>query len=293
MAGLGFFCAGMASSGNRKRTHKNKEREGSSLWGSLLQKEPTREEGEDFTRATTYAPEGDEEEEEDSRPADLLSRMRRHIRQSFNIWVMLSVSLFLSFTLLLLLLLIKLWVPQDLSDIAGYNDTAASRDLSALIRNANGAPVTITEAELNRYLRDTCRMRQTGIFSIITHCQGMAVRIHNGYAELVFDRLMGANMHQTTAVYLTFSQESRLGTPELKVDLRGGEPLLGNMPNGGSVGSVGLPRRHVLMLRPALESLINCYPDICELVREHHYCPVFTANGQDRKLTLIPFSTPS
>lgn len=280
----------MARIGNRKRTHKSKEPEGRSLWGSLFNKDAEGEEGEDFTRATTYSPHGDDEEDEELPEESFLASLRRKLRHSFNFWTMVSVSLFLSFTLLLLLLLVKLWVPQDLSDIAGYNDTAAARDLTALIRNANGAPVSITEAELNRYLRDTCRMRQTGIFSIITHCQGMAVRIHNGYAELVFDRLMGANMHQTTAVYLTFTQENHLGSPDLKVELRGGEPLLGSMPNGGSIGSVALPQRHVLMLRPALESFITCYPDIAELVREHHYCPVFTADGKDRRLTLIPYS---
>lgn len=280
----------MARPINRKRTHKNKEPEGRSLWGSLFHKETAGEEGEDFTRATTYSPHGDDEDDEEQPVENLVTRLRRKLRHGFNIWVLISVSLFLSFTLALLLLLIKLWVPQDLSDIAGYNDDAAARDLTALIRNANGAPVTITEAELNRYLRDTCRMRQTGIFSIITHCQGIAVRLHNGYAELVFDRLMGANMHQTTAVYLTFTQENHLGSPELKAELRSSEPLLGAMPNGGSIGSVALPQRHVLMLKPALESLISCYPDIAELIREHHYCPVFTTNGKDRRLTLIPYS---
>lgn len=280
----------MARTGNRKRTHKSKEPEGRSLWGSLFNKEAEGEEGEDFTRITTYSPHGDEEDEEELPEENFLVMLRRKLWQGFNFWGLISVSLFLSFTLVLLILLVKLWVPQDLSDIAGYNDTAAARDLTALIRNANGAPVSITEAELNRYLRDTCRMRQTGIFSIITHCQGIAVRIHNGYAELVFDRLMGANMHQTTAIYLSFSQENKLGSPELKVEFRGGEPLFGTMPNGGSVGSIALPQRHVLMLRPALESLISCYPDIAELVREHRYCPVFTANGKDRRLTLIPYT---
>lgn len=283
----------MARAGNRRRTRKNKEPEGSSLWGSLFNKQTEGGEGTDFTRATTYAPHGDiEDDEEDLPELGTFALLRRKLWHLFNFWGLIAVSLFLGFTLLLLLMLVKLWVPQDLSDIAGYNDTTAARDLTALIRNANGAPVTITEAELNRYLRDTCRMRQTGIFSIITHCQGLAVRLHNGYAELVFDRLMGANMHQTTAVYLTFSQESKLGVPELKVELRGGEPLLGTMPNGGSVGSIALPQRHVLMLKPALESLLGCYPDICEQVREHHYCPVFSANGNERSLTLVPYTTP-
>lgn len=280
----------MATTGNRRRTTKKREPEGHSLWGSLFKKEDAGEEGEDFTRATAYSRHGDEEDDEEQENGGRFHSLRRFLWSHFNFWSLVSACLFLSFTLLLLTLLIKLWLPQDLSDIAGYNDTAAARDLTALIRNANGAPVTITEAELNRYLRDTCRMRQTGIFSIITHCQGVAVRIHNGYAELVFDRLMGANMHQTTAVYLSFSQENKLGSPELKIDLRGGEPLLGAMPNGGSVGSISLPQRHVLMLKPALESLVSCYPDIAELIKEHHYCPVFTANGNDRRLTLIPYS---
>lgn len=289
MAGL-YSSLCMARTVNRKRTHKKREPEGRSLWGSLFNRDGEGEDGEDFTRGTTYAPQGEEEDEEDLPAEGTMAFLRRKLWHTFNFWTLVSVSLFLSFTLLLVLLLIKLWMPQDLSDIQGYNDSAAARDLTALIRNANGAPVTITEAELNRYLRDTCRMRQTGIFSIITHCQGMAVRIHNGYAELVFDRLMGANMHQTTAVYLSFSQENKLGSTELKVELRGGEPLLGAMPNGGSIGSVSLPQRHVLMLRPALESFLTCYPDIAELIREHHYCPVFTANGKDRRLTLIPYS---
>lgn len=290
MAGLDYFFPSMASAGNRKRTRKRKEPEGRSLWGSLFNHEEAEETGEDFMRGTPYAatPGADEEEEDlaPQRQLPLLLQLWRRI----NIWGMISVSLFLGFTLALLLLLVKLWIPQDLSDIAGYNDTTPSRDLTALIRNANGAPVTITEAEINRYLRETCRMRQTGIFSIITHCQGIAVRIHDGYAELIFDRLLGANIHQTTAVYLTFSHENKLGHPTLKVDLRGGSPLLGSMPRGGSVGSVALPQRHVLMLKPALESLLGCYPDICDMVREHRYRPVFTIDGQERRLTLIPYT---
>lgn len=283
----------MAQNANRKRTRKNvsKERRGHSLWGSLFHREEPAEEEENILRDGSYT--GREAEEEEGGPVPvsrggLLMRLWHRI----NIWGMVAVSLFLGFTFCLLWILIKLWVPQNLSDISGYNDTEVSRDLTALIRNANGGPVTITEAELNRYLRDTCRMRQTGIFSIITHCHGIALRIHNGYVELIFDRLLGANFHQTTAVYLTFTQEEELGTPVLHVDLHGGEPLLGSMPNGGSVGSLSLPQKHVLMLKPALESLLTCYPDIYGMVQEYHYCPIFKAEGNNRTLTLIPYSQP-
>lgn len=279
----------MATAVNRKRKHK-REANDRSLWGFLFHPSP---EGENLMQRTLFShePEDEDEEEEQQGPLTFHSLLLR-FRRTVNLWVLVSAGLFLSFTALLLLLLIKMWIPQDLRDIAGYDDNAAARDLAAIIRNANGEPVTITEAELNRYLRETCRMRQTGLFSIITHCQGVAARIHNGYLELVFDRIMGANMHQTTAVNLTFSQESKLGTPVLHVDFQGGEPLFGAMPKGGSIGSIPIPQRHVLMLKPAVESLLTCYPDITEQIREHHYCPVFADGGSadKRHLTLIPYS---
>lgn len=275
----------MAKPVNRKRTRKPKEHNGRSLWGSLLQH--NEEEEEEILPLT---PPDADEDDETAAPQKGLIGILRQVWKRFNFWASVAVALFLSFAASLLFLLIELWRPQDLNDIQGYADSMPARDLEALIRNANGGPVTITEEELNRYLRETCRMRQPGIFSIITHCQGVAVRLHNGYAEIIFDRVLGANIHQTTAVNLTFRQELKLGLPELHADMHGGEPLLGSMPNGGSIGNVPLPRRYVVMLGPALDSLISCYPGIVELMNEHHYCPVFSVNGTDRRITLIPYT---
>lgn len=278
----------MATGGNRRRKHR-KEPEGRSLWGYLFA--PKNNE-EDINRRGFFSHGAEDEEDEDEQElngASLLLRLRR----GFSIWMFISVALFVGFTLFLLSVLVKMWIPQDLSDIAGYQDSAAARDICARISNANGGTVTITEAELNRYLRDTCRMRQTGIFSIITHGQGVYARVHNGYLELVFDRIMGANMHQTTSVNLTFSQENRLGTPELHVDFQGGAPLFGHTPNGGTIGRIAVPQRHILMLKPAVESLLSCYPDITELIREHNYLPVFSTDGKggNRCITLVPYTT--
>lgn len=280
----------MAAAVNRKRKHR-REANDRSLWGFLFH---PGEGGENLMQRTLFSREVEDDEEEEIEQGPLtFSALLRRLRRSINLWLIISGGLFLGFTALLLVLLIKMWIPQDLRDVAGYEDSAAARDLAAIIRNANGAPVTITEAELNRYLRETCRMRQTGLFSIITHCQGVAARIHNGYIELVFDRIMGANMHQTTAVNLTFTQENNLGTPELHVEFQGGKPAFGGMPTGGSIGRVPLPQRHVLMLKPAVESLVACYPEITEQIREHNYCPVFVANGDNadhRHVTLVPYS---
>lgn len=273
---------------NKKRS-KKKATADRSLWGSLFHGQENNE--NTLSRSFAYHGTSQEDEEDtDDAPRGVLSSLWK----SFNFWSLVAVGIFLSFTFMLFLFLMRMWIPQDLSDIAGYQDTGRARDLESLIAGAQGAPVTITEAELNRYLRDTCRMRQTGIFSIIASGQGVAVRIHDGYAELVLDRVLGSNLHQTTAVNLSFRQENKLGRPELTVDFKGGEAIAGALPRGGTIGSVAVPQRHIRMLRPALETLISCYPRITESFEQYHYCPLFTKgkNGQESCVHLVPY-TPS
>ncbi len=275
----------MGSSQNRKRKRRVKRPDSASLWGFLFHRETP---PNDITRGTLYAHEVEYEEGVVQLEKGLLAELWSR----FNFWSTLAIVLFLGFLSVLVAGVVRMWQPQSLRDIAGYNDKKAAKDLSVLIRNANGATVSFSEGELNRYLRDTCRMRQTGLFSIFANAQGIAVRVHDGYAELVVDRLVGANMHQTTAVNLTFHQQEIHGRPELKVDFHGGPPLLGSMPRGGQIGLVGVPQKHIRVLQPALETLLDCYPDIVRAIEEYGYCPVFESgahNGEGR-ITLIPFT---
>lgn len=275
----------MPSGGNRKR---NRRRTGTdrALWGGLFKKED--EAHWDFTKGTLYQPDGEEDDTPRFSPSTMLSLLW----QKFNVWTTTAILLFLSFTVTLGVLILNMWIPQDMSDIAGYTDKGSSRDLTALIRNANGKEVTFTEAELNRYLRTTCRLRQTGIFSIVAKCQGVAVRIHDGYAEVVIDRIIGSNLHQTTSANLSFSITTEHGRPVLNVDFCGGSPLLGNMPRGGTIGKVNVPQHHIRMLKPALETLLACYPEISSLVEQHGYCPHFNKgnNGTDSTIRLVPYT---
>lgn len=243
----------------------------------------------DFTRTTFFA---DQEAEEDEAAEGNARGLLRDLWMRFNFWSLLATVLFMGFIILLVTTIVRMWEPQPLRDIAGYTDNGAARDLSLLIQNAQGNPVTITEGELNRYLRDTCRLRQTGIFSIIAQAQGVAVRIHDGYAELVIDRILGANMHQTTAVNLTFHQENKHGRPVLSIEFRGGSPILGRMPRGGRIGQVAIPQKHIQMLKPALETLLVCYPDIINAFEEHGYCPHFEkgSSQQEGRITLVPYT---
>ena len=274
----------MGNTQNRKRKRRVKRPDTASLWGFLFHKEPP---PNDMTRGTLYAR---PEEDDDDYPQQ--NSLLRELWDKFNFLSALAVILFLSFIGLLLYGVVYMWQPQSLKDIAGYNDKSASKDLSILISSANGSPVSFTEGELNRYLRTTCRMRQTGIFSIFANAQGIAARVHNGYIELIIDRLVGANMHQTTAVNLTFHQEIEHGRPVLDVEFRGGEPLLGNMPRGGRIGRVGVPEKHIQVMQPALKTLLDCYPEIVKAVEEHGYCPIFEKSGPESegRITLIPYT---
>ena len=208
----------------------------------------------------------------------------------FNVWSVLSTLLFLLFIGSLAYVVVQMWRPQDLSDIAGYQDRGNPRDLTLALKNADGAEISFSEGEINRYLRDTCRMRQGGIFSLIAHEHGFAVRLHDGYAELIIDRVINAQIHQTTAVNLSFAREHLHGRPQLRVDLRGGAPLLNSLPHGGKIGQVGLPQRYMEMLRPALHSLKESYAEFVSLVQQHGYYPEFTRsrNGAEGRVRLIP-----
>ncbi len=273
--------------GNRRRNRKKKKQGANYLatWGSLLSPRDDEQEKEDLSpNVSFYMPE-DEEEEEEQRPS-LLGR----IWQRFNFWASLAVALFLLFVWVLGLMVVRMWTPQTLDDIAGFSDKGSGKDIAALLRHSQGEEIVFTEAEINRFLRETCRLRQTGLFSIIAHAHRVAVRIHDGYAEVIIDRLIGANIHQTTAVHVTFSQDSQHGSPVLLAELRGGPPILGSMPRGGRIGTMAVPSRHMQMLQPALQTLLACYPDITQAVEDHGYLPRFVKGGEGEEsyVRLIP-----
>ncbi len=274
----------MAAAENRRRS-KRRGADDRSSWGSLFSK-GDREKQPDLSRSTFFSR---NEEEEDGEEEGRLSLLRE-LWQRFNFWSFVAAALFLVFMGILGTVVVRMWTPQSLRDIAGYADKGRAKDLSSLLANSQGGEIVITEGEINRYLRDTCRLRQTGLFSIIAHAQGVAVRIHDGYAELIIDRLLGANIHQTTAVHLSFTQEIQHGHPVLEVHFRGGEPILGDTPRGGSIGKLAVPERHIQMVEPALKTLIACYPSITRAVEEHGYCPSFVAGGpgEEAYVRLVP-----
>lgn len=275
----------MAEAQNRRRKRKKGGADDRSLWGFLFRKDAT---NPNFLTKSFYADEEEAEDVEEGAGRGVI----RELLARVNVLTCVAALVFILFTGWMISTVWRMWSPQSLNDVAGYQDQGSSRDLLVMLKKANGGEVSFTEGELNRYLRETCRMRQTGLFSLIAHVQGLAVRVHDGYAELVVDRIIGANIHQTTSVNISFHQETHLGRPELKVAFHGGEPLFGSVPRGGKIGRVEVPQRPVEMLKPALETLLDCYPEFVRIIEEYGYCPQFIkgTNGAEGRVLLVPYS---
>lgn len=256
------------------RRRKRKKKEDLELWGSLY--------GDDSSAETTL-PHRDEEDT----AIDLPVRKRR-----FNVWkfaaslMMFCVLAFIGFMVALT------WIPQDLSDVQGYDSHGSVTDLPAVFRRAaaNGEEAVFTEAEINRYLQDTLKLSQDGVFNLIARPYGVAVRIHNGYVELIMDRLIGSQFHQTISVYLTFREVRTDEGVKIEVEYRGGDNILGSMPRGGRIGLVSVPERYILILHPAVEGIKRTYVGLFSEITAAGYLPRFVKdeNGGDNCLILQP-----
>ena len=268
---------------NKKRRKDRKKRQDDSPWGSLLQSDepPIGDPGMGYDDEAAYPTEEDAE-----------GNSWRDWWHKFSVWSLLALLIFLIFTGGLILMTFDMWRPQEMRSIPGYADNGTARDLTSALKAANGGEIAFTEGEINRYLRDTCRLRQTGIFSVLAHAQGAAVRMHDGYAELIIDRVLSTHFHQTTAVHLSFVREFDHGRPKLRMELRGGEPIMGSLPLGGSIGRVRVPQRYMEMLRPALETIQDCYPEFFDLIETYGYKPEFYRgrNGQEGFVRLVPYT---
>lgn len=256
------------------RRRKRKKKEDLDLWGALY---------DDVSTAEATLPQQDEDE----LPVELPMQKPR-----FNAWkfaaslMMFCVLGFIGFMLALT------WIPQDISDVQGYDSQGTVTDLPAVFHRAvlNGEEAVFTETEINRYLRDTLKLSQDGVFNLIARPYGVAVRIHDGYVELVLDRLIGSQFHQTISVYLTFRETRTDEGIKTEVEYRGGDNIFGSMPRGGKIGLVPVPERYILILHPVVEGIKRTYIGLFSEITAAGYLPRFVKDekGGDSCLILQP-----
>lgn len=163
--------------------------------------------------------------------------------------------------------------PQDLSDLKGRGgsaDGSAVRDLRAVLRNAleRNYPVTITEEELNQYLRQTIEARQGGLLGDHAEIGGVSVRLQDGFAEVITERTV-AGHPLTLSIYVR--------EPTREIDVKGGQnssaaldggayfpsvpKLEERLRKGGRFGQLVVPQGFVPLVLPAFEKLARVYAD--------------------------------
>lgn len=103
--------------------------------------------------------------------------------------------------------------PQDLSDIDGYRAEEeivppAPPDIPGMLEDvmAKERTVTITEQQLNLYLRGTVRFSQEGFLKQWIQARGVWVRLESGQAEVILEREINGKRH-TISMYLRPEQE--------------------------------------------------------------------------------------
>ena len=161
--------------------------------------------------------------------------------------------------------------PQDLSDIKGAGPASAlnggkARDLREVLKNAvnRGYPLTLTEEEINLYLKQSLAAKQGGGLEKFVNIEGVRVRLENERAEIIIERsIMGRPM--TVSMYVRVVQELDVqGRTKTLVMRDGGQyfpeiPRLERLAKGGRFGKLVVPQGFLLAVLPSYEQLAKVY----------------------------------
>lgn len=158
--------------------------------------------------------------------------------------------------------------PQDMSDIAGYGPRGAgqsARNLKGVLANSlkGGYELSLTEHDLNLYLRDTLEVKQGGLLESQVSLDDVAIRLKDDYAEIIMVRTV-AGYPFTLSMYLRVEQSELPNGAILKEVLRNRGPYHESIPRpgvGGRFGKLPVPEGFILLVMPAFEKLAAVYRD--------------------------------
>lgn len=162
--------------------------------------------------------------------------------------------------------------PQDLSDIKGRGPAAGlhggkARNLKAVIDNAvqRGYPLTLTEEDINLYLKETLVAKQEGRAAESVKIEGVWVRLEDDLAELVIERSIKGRPC-TVSMYFRVVQELDVqGRTVTSVERHGGPlvpalPRLAWLTKGGRFGSLPVSQGYLrLLVLSSYEKLAKVY----------------------------------
>jgi len=214
-----------------------------------------------------------ESEEDQDHPSITIKRVL------WSPWKIAAYIIFLFFLCFLVNLCRMLWTAEDISDISGYKNDNKLRNVADIIDNANHKEISITEEEINHYIKNSIFISHKGPISILAKTQNLAFRIHDGYGELIIDSSIGNIIPHSISIYLSFTREISQGEPQIKLAFRGGAPILSCIPIGGKCGQLPIPEKFILLFYPTLDEILKQFPKIQKLIQEDDYLPIFSKRG--------------
>lgn len=159
-------------------------------------------------------------------------------------------------------------LPQDLSDIGGYNGqspaTAASppRDLIEVIQKAidGNYSVVISEKEMNQWIGTRLKAEQGGGLGEWVKLTGALLRLKDGVAEVVIKREV-AGHPVTTSLFLQVEQNESRGGIATQVKLHGGgyHESLPMPTRGGRFGRLVVPQGFLILVMPDFRKLADVF----------------------------------
>ena len=175
-----------------------------------------------------------------------------------TVWLLLLASVGLGFSMYYVA------QPQDLGDIQGYLPASqALLDLQRMLQDSHDRsyPVTITEGQINDWLRGVVSAKQGGPLAGKVSLDGVWVRLEDGRAEIVLERkVMGKPF--TVSMYLQVEQTETEDGTKTEVKRHGGRyhPYLPFPSVGGRFGKLAVPQGFLLLVMPSYQKLAALFP---------------------------------
>jgi hypothetical protein len=155
--------------------------------------------------------------------------------------------------------------PQNLSDIGGYGAAASgesSRDLKTVLRASldRGHTLTLSETEINRWLRHTLTAKQGGPLADHVSLERVCVRLEDNLAEVIMERSVFGKPF-TVSMFVMVEQTEGQGGQRTVVHRHGGHysPNLPKPMRGGRFGRLVVPQGFLILIVPAYAELADTY----------------------------------
>lgn len=174
-------------------------------------------------------------------------------------------AIFLLGLVALIVAAVYAFLPDDLSDVSGIEEPPRPpvRNLSEVIKSSlqRGYPITLSEAEINRWLAHTVTATQGGLLDDYVKFDRVMVRLHEGVAEVIMVRSI-RDRPWTVSMFLTLEQVQTERGKQTKVHLHGGpyHPDFLRPTRGGKIGRLVVPQGFLLLVLPAYQKLSSLFP---------------------------------